>query len=57
MHWQFIQEHAPHWEAAVKSFKAHLHKVVGNTRLTFEDMAKWQSAYAASTVALLWHSR
>jgi hypothetical protein len=33
---------APHfgglWEAGVKSVKHHLHRVVGNTRLTFEEM-------------------
>ena len=33
VHWKFAQEHAPHfddlWEAAVKSFKQHLRRVVG----------------------------
>ena len=41
--WEFIPQHAPHfggylWEAAVKSFKAHLHCVMGNVKLTFEEM-------------------
>ncbi|XP_064396444.1 uncharacterized protein LOC135343372 [Halichondria panicea] len=40
--WHFIPERAPHfgglWEAAVKSFKTHLTKVVGNSKLDFEEM-------------------
>ena len=40
--WHFIPERSPHfgglWEAAVKSFKTHLTRVIGNSKLNFEEM-------------------
>ena len=40
--WKFIPECAPHfeglWEAAVKSMKFHFKQIVGNTKLTFEEL-------------------
>ena len=39
--WKFIPQHSPHfggiWEAAVKSFKFHFRRIVGDVRLTYEE--------------------
>ena len=51
MEWKFVPEHAPHfgglWEAAVKSFKSHFKKVVGEVKLTFEELVTTTSQIEA----------
>ena len=56
IHWHFIPPAGPHfggiWEAGVKSVKYHLKRVIGDSNLTYEEMATWLCQIEAG-----WNSR
>ena len=51
LEWKFIPPRAPHfgglWEAAVRSFKYHLRRVIGSATLTFEELSTLASKIEA----------
>ena len=57
--WKFIPERAPHfgeiWEAAVKSVKTHLKKVIGETLLNFEELTTILTQVEAAGPLLQYH--
>ena len=50
--WKFIPQHPPHfgglWETAVKSMKTHLRRILGNVKLTFEELSTTLAQIEAS---------
>ena len=50
--WKFIPQHAPHfggiWEAAVKSMKVHLRRILGEVKLTYEELSTLLAQIEAS---------
>jgi len=56
--WKFIPQHAPHfggiWEAAVKSMKVHLRCILGEVKLTYEELSTLLAQIEASSTVDLW---
>ena len=56
--WRFIPEHSPHfgrlWEAAVKSTKTHLRRIMGDVKLTFEEFATALAQVKLASTVGLW---